>query len=126
MSLIKPVRLTEVDGTPVGTVGNPIHTTAQINGDVIVNDGAALTTASGTVAATNAAGGTEIIAANASRTYAQCQNNGAVDVYFGTGTVTSSYLKVVPSGTFTWDSQEALKVLSSGADCNIAFTDYIN
>lgn len=87
---------------------------------------AASTTTAGTVAATNGAGGTTIIAANALRNYAQCQNNGGVDVYFGAGVVTSSFPKVVPNGVFTWDSQEALKVLSSGANCNIAFIDYTN
>lgn len=87
---------------------------------------AASTTTAGTVAATNGAGGTTIIAANALRNYAQCQNNGGVDVYFGAGVVTSSFPKVVPNGIFTWDSQEALKVLSSGANCNIAYIDYSN
>lgn len=91
-----------------------------------VQDAAATTTSSGTVAADTTAGGTQIVAANANRRLTQCQNNGAADVYFGTGTVTSSFLKVVPGGTFTWLSQEALKVLSSSGSCNIAYTDYIN
>lgn len=84
------------------------------------------TTASGTTAADTTAGGTTIRAANTKRRFTQCQNNGAADVYFGAGTVTSSFLKVVPGGTFTWYSPEALKVLSSSGSCNIAFTDYIN
>lgn len=87
---------------------------------------AADTTVSGTVSATNGAGGTTIVAINALRSFIQCQNNGGVDVYFGAGTVTSSFLRVVPNGLFTWNSKEALKVLSSGAACNIAFTDYSN
>lgn len=91
-----------------------------------VQSASATTSTSATVVATNGAGGTQVVAANANRAFTQCQNNGTVDVYFGTGTVTSSFLKVVPAGTFTWHSQEALKVLSSGVDCNIAYTDYIN
>lgn len=87
---------------------------------------AADTTTAGTVSATNAAGGTTIIAANTLRSFAQCQNNGGVDIYFGAGTVTSSFPKVVANGLFTWNSKEALKVLSSGAACNIAFIDYSN
>lgn len=86
----------------------------------------ATSSTSGMVAADTTAGGTTIVAANSGRYFTQCQNNGAADVYFGAGTVTSSFLKVVPSGTFTWHSQEALKVLSSSGSCNIAFTDYIN
>lgn len=93
---------------------------------VTVADSAAATSTGGTVVATNAAGGTTIVAANAKRKYTQVQNNGAVDVYFGAGAVTSSFPKIIPNGVFTWDSQEALKVLSSGADANIAFVDYIN
>lgn len=85
--------------------------------------GANTSSVGGTVAATNAAGGTQIIAANATRSYAVLQNNGSVDVYFGAGTVTSSFPKVVPGGVFRWDTVEAVKVLSSGVDCNIAFID---
>lgn len=87
---------------------------------------AADTTTSGTVSATNGAGGTQIVAANTLRAVCQFQNQGAVDVYYGTGTVTTSYDRIVPSGTAAWVSKEALKVLSSGAACNISFTDYSN
>ncbi len=82
--------------------------------------------AAGTVSATNGAGGTQIVAASAKRVFTQCQNNGAVTVYFGTGTVDNTFLQIVAGGTFMWMSQEALKVLSSGAACNIAFNDYLN
>lgn len=87
---------------------------------------AASSSSADTVAADTTAGGTQIVAANANRYFTQCQNNGAADVYFGAGTVTSDFPKVVPGGTFTWHSQEELKVLASSGSCNIAFIDYIN
>jgi len=55
---------------------------------------AASSTSSGTVAVDTTAGGTQVVAANTARRFTQCQNNGAADVYFGTGTVTSSFLKI--------------------------------
>ena len=106
-----------------------ISVTLGASPDVNIGDiqqDAASTTSSGTVAADTTAGGTQIVAANANRYFTQCQNNGSVDVYYGTGTVTSSFLKVVAGGTWAWHSQEALKVLSSSGSANIAFTDYLN
>ncbi len=91
-----------------------------------VQSAAATTTSSGTQAVDTTAGGTQVVAANVNRYFTQCQNNGSVDVYFGTGTVTSSFLKVAAGVAFSWHSQEALKVLSSSGSVNIAYTDYIN
>ncbi len=93
---------------------------------VTIEDAAPATSSGGTVAATNGAGGTPIVAANAKRSFTQCQNNGAVNVFFGAGTVDSTFPVVVPNGIFSWHSQEALNVLSSGANANISFIDYIN
>lgn len=104
---------------------SPLPVTATLSTTSIQSESAAISTG-GTIAATNGAGGTQIVAANTKRSFTQCQNNGSVDIYFGAGTVTSSFPKVVPNGLFTWNSQEALKVLSSGVNCNIAFIDYIN
>lgn len=87
---------------------------------------AATTATSGTVAATNAAGGTQIVAANANRYYTEFTNTGGVDAYFGTGVVTASFEPILSGQTKAWNSIQALKVLSSGANTNIAFTDYIN
>lgn len=81
-------------------------------------------TSSGTVSADTTAGGTQIVASNTNRMFTQCQNNGSVDVYYGTGTVTSSFLKVVPGGTWAWHSQEALKVLAASGSASIAYCDY--
>jgi len=100
-------------------------TDAVLSGDGL-NQLAALSTASGTISVDTTAGGTQVIAANAKRMFAQCENNGSVNVYFGTGTVTSSFLVVVPGGTFTWHSQEALKCLAASGSASIAFCDYTN
>jgi len=107
------------------SVDNPLPVTASLSATAVQTEAAA-TTSAGTIAATNSAGGTQIVAANPKRAFTQCQNNGSVDVYFGAGTVHSTFPKVVANGVFTWNSQEALKVLSSGIDANIAFIDYIN
>ncbi len=118
-----PNSTSSVEVSPV----NPLPVDATVNVTIAGSQNEAATSStSGTVAATNAPGGTQIIAANPDRNYAQCQNNGGVNCYFGTGTVTSSFLKVLPAGIFRWDSIEELKVLSSGVNCNIAYLDYSN
>lgn len=91
-----------------------------------VQSGAATTGTSNTVTATNGAGGTTIVAANPKRAYTEFTNTGGVDGYYGTGMVTSSFQVILPGQTKAWNSIEALKVLSSGADIDIKFIDYIN
>ncbi len=101
----------------------PVTASAAAGG---IQQKAATTATSGTVAATNAAGGVQIVAANANRYYTEFTNTGAVDAYYGTGVVTTSFEPILAGATKAWNSQQALKVLSSGANTNIAFTDYIN
>lgn len=91
-----------------------------------VQGAAATTTSSGTQAVDATAGGTQVVAANTNRAYTEFTNTGGFVCYYGTGTVTSSFQQILPSQTKAWNSQQALKVLSSSGSINIAFVDYIN
>jgi len=114
-----PTGITEVSATnplPVSTSGGSGGTQSK----------ASTTSSTGTQAVDTTVGGTQVVAAQANRYFTQCQNRGSVTVYYGAGTVTSSYQPVDAGDTFTWHSQEALKVLSSSGSVNITYTDYIN
>lgn len=95
-------------------------------GSTTINNLAAELSDSDTVAADTTAGGTSVVAANNKRVGCEFTNNGAVDAYYGTGTVTSTFQIIVPGQTKLWNSQEELKVLASSGSVNISYVDYYN
>jgi len=90
----------------------------------VVSTQAAASSAAGTTTADTTAGGVVIVAANSKRMLLQLQNNGVVTVYFGEGTVTSSFPQLLPSGTAAFLSKGACKVLAASSTAAIAFIDY--
>jgi len=84
------------------------------------------TSSSGKQTVDTTAGGTQVLAANANRAYAEFTNTGSVDCYYASSAVTSSSQVILPGQTKTWFSQEALKVLSSSGSVDIKYVDYIN
>lgn len=101
------------------------------NNDVTITSGsvtmkAATSSAKGSVSIPTTAGGTALIAGNANRKYALIQNPSGVDIYVGTGTVTANDIKISPNGSLKWETQEAVKALSSSGTVTVNFIDLTN
>jgi hypothetical protein len=113
---------------PALTNGNMAATRLDNNANlkVVVKKQVSTTTTKGLVSVDTTAGGTVVIAQNTVRKYALIQNKGSVDVFIGAGTITSSDITLAPGGDFQWQSQEAIKALSSSGSVNIAFIDFNN
>ncbi len=112
----------DVTGTATYSYWQPSVTSNSINSTVA----SSVNSNTSTVNATNAAGGTTVLAARPTRTHADCYNDSLVDVYYGAAAVDATFQKVVSHGTWSWDSQQTMKVFSPTANADIRFVDYYN